>query len=117
MLIYEFPKKQYQVEMIDVSYSHIIEHYGYLVQLEMLLVKIIEGSLYAYKGVSMAFFQKMRQAPSVGKFFLREVRDRFPFERVAPTAYIVRASTDAPPAPRLPPLDLALLAHLPDAWL
>lgn len=121
MLIYEFPKKQYRVEMIDTSYSALLEHYGYLVQTEMLLVKIKKEVLFAFKGVSLAFFRRMRAAPSVDKFFLREVRDRFPYERVAPTAYRVipdaPAPAGAPPAPLLPPLDLALLAHLPDAWL
>lgn len=106
--------------MLATPSSHIIEHYGYLVQMEMLLVKIKDNSLYAYKGVTLECFRQMLRAPSVGKFFLREVRERFHYERVAPTAYIIHTAPDAP-APRPPPLTpvsvLDALAHVPDAWL
>lgn len=46
---------------------------------DQLIVQFANGGLYQYKGVSLQLAEDMVQAPSVGRFFYANIRQRFPF--------------------------------------
>lgn len=47
-----------------------------------LFVRFHHGGVYRYDGVPYHVFPNMVNAPSVGKFFISEVKSRYPYSRV-----------------------------------
>ena len=49
---------------------------------ETLHIRFHHGGEYAYDGVAYGVFTDLISAPSVGKFFHAEVKERFPFRKI-----------------------------------
>lgn len=47
-----------------------------------LLVRFVSGQLYVYVGVPGEVHRSFVRAPSKGRFFQAEIRDRYPYNRV-----------------------------------
>lgn len=71
----------YGVEMIQVSSSN-VESIGYDEQQQILYVRFLSGALYIYKGVNVYEFESLRDAPSVGSYLNRNIRNAYPYERI-----------------------------------
>ena len=67
-----------QFHQVESSNVHAIAHMD-----NVLHVKFKNGGHYAYTGVSLALFEKMRSADSVGKFLNAHIKPNYPFEKVA----------------------------------
>lgn len=65
--------------MIPVE-SSLIKAIGYDKETEKLTVEFKRGGQYSYYGVSPETYDNFRQAESIGKFFLMEIKGLFPFE-------------------------------------
>lgn len=72
---------EYGVEMISVSSSN-VESIGYDEQQQILYVRFLSGGLYVYKGVSMYEFEGVRDAPSIGSYLHRNIKNVYPYERI-----------------------------------
>lgn len=72
---------EYGVEMIQVSSSN-VESIGYDEQQQVLYVRFLNGSLYIYKGVNMYEFGSLRDAPSIGSYLHRNIKNVYPYERI-----------------------------------
>ena len=70
-----------EIEMYPVSSSNIAE-VGYNSQNEIVLVRFLNNTLYAYKGVNEIVFEELKTAPSVGSYINRNFRNVYPYERV-----------------------------------
>jgi len=64
-------------QYIDVKSSN-IERVGYLHNGELLRVVFHSGEEYEYEGVNFYTFKDLVQADSVGKYFNRNIRDKYP---------------------------------------
>ncbi len=71
----------YGVDMIQVSSSN-VESIGYDVDQQILYVKFLSGSTYIYKGVNMNEFEGLKNAPSVGSYLHRNIKNSYPYERI-----------------------------------
>lgn len=71
----------YGVEMIPVSSSN-VESIGYDEQQQMLYVRFLNGALYIYKGVNVYEFEGLRDAPSIGSYLHRNIRNVYAYERI-----------------------------------
>lgn len=71
----------YGIEMVQVSSSN-VESIGYDEQQQILYVRFLNGSLYIYKGVSVYEFEGLRDAPSVGSYLHRNIRNFYAYERI-----------------------------------
>ncbi len=69
------------VEMIDVSSSN-VQSIGYDDNEQILYVRFLSGSLYIYKGVNLYEFEGLRNAPSVGSYLHRNIKNMYPYERI-----------------------------------
>lgn len=72
---------EYGVEMIQVSSSN-VESIGYDEQQQVLYVRFLNGSLYIYKGVNTYEFEGLRDAPSIGSYLHRNIKNVYPYERI-----------------------------------
>lgn len=72
---------EYGVDMIPVSSSN-VESVGYDEQQQILYVRFLSGGLYIYKGVSMYEFEGLLNAPSVGSYLHRNIKNVYPYERI-----------------------------------
>lgn len=111
------------IKMAPVD-SHIIQCFGYHQPTKELYVKIVETStLYVYEDVSPAIFSSMCLAPSVGKFFLREVRDFYQYHthRVIEYRFMDNLPAVDLPEKKKPGAKLAPIhtfeMNRPDCWL
>ncbi len=68
-------------DMIPVSSSNVSE-IGYDVENETVYVRFLNGSLYIYKGVPVADFEGLKNAPSVGSYLHRNYKNVYPYERI-----------------------------------
>ena len=48
----------------------------------MLIVRFNTNQVYAYQGVPQRVYTNMLAAPSKGRFFLQEIKDRYAFTRL-----------------------------------
>ena len=48
-----------------------------------LLVRFVSGAAYAYSGVPAAVSRAFLAADSKGRYFVRKVRDRYPYKRIS----------------------------------
>lgn len=71
----------YGVNMIPVSSSN-VDSIGYDENQQILYVRFLNGSLYIYKGVSSYEFDGLLNAPSVGSYLHRNIKNLYPYERV-----------------------------------
>lgn len=68
-------------EMQPVSSSNVAA-VGYDAENQTVYVQFLNGSTYAYKGVSEHEFENLRTAPSVGSYLNRNYKNVYPYERV-----------------------------------
>lgn len=59
-----------------------IEWVGYEQKRNMLQVEFIAGSVYQYERVPENVFHDFLQAPSHGRFFETEVKDKYPYRKI-----------------------------------
>lgn len=76
-----------QTTTVKVQGSKMIGGLGYKPDekqdgLGKLFVEMTNGTLYEYEGVSQVKFHELLSASSKGKFFLSEIRDRYPSQKV-----------------------------------
>jgi hypothetical protein len=69
------------VEMIVVSSSN-VGAIGYDESTETLYVSFHNNSTYIYKGVSIVEFEGLKNAPSVGSYLHRNIKNLYPYERI-----------------------------------
>jgi hypothetical protein len=62
--------------------SSVIDHFRYLADTQILRVTFISGSVYVYKGVPQQIYDQIKTARSKGKFLNRNIKGKFPFEKV-----------------------------------
>ena len=74
-------KNSYGVEMIDVSSSN-VQSIGYDEATQTLYVRFLNNALYIYKGVPSFEFDGLRDAPSVGSYLHRNIKNAYPYERI-----------------------------------
>jgi hypothetical protein len=67
-------------DMHAVSSSN-ISSVGYDAENQTVYVQFLDGSTYAYKGVSEHEFENLRTAPSVGSYLNRNYKNVYPYER------------------------------------
>jgi len=60
--------------------SSAIASMGYDPRSRTLEVEFTSGAVYDYFGVTDRLWSSFLEAPSKGQFFMRRIRDRFPFE-------------------------------------
>jgi len=60
--------------------SSLIRAIDYDPDTQKLTVEFKKGGKYAYSGVTEQFWDEFRTAPSQGKFFMMEIKGKFPFE-------------------------------------
>lgn len=66
--------------MHPVSSSNIAS-VGYDAESQIVYVAFLNGSTYAYKGVSAQEFENLRTAPSIGSYLNRNFKNVYPYER------------------------------------
>jgi len=69
------------IEMHPVGSSNVVE-VGYDSQNETVLVRFLNNTLYAYKGVNKITFDELRTATSVGSYLNRNFKNVYPYERI-----------------------------------
>lgn len=70
-----------EIEMYPVSSSNVLE-VGYDESNEIVLIRFINNSLYAYKGVCQYEFENLKIAPSVGSYLARNFKNIYSYERI-----------------------------------
>jgi hypothetical protein len=68
-------------EMHPVSSSNIAS-VGYDAESQTAYVAFLNGSTYAYKGVSAQEFENLKTASSIGSYLNRNFKNQYPYERV-----------------------------------
>jgi len=71
----------YNVDMIEVSSSN-VGAIGYDESSQTLFVKFLNNTTYIYKGVPIVEFDGLKNAPSVGSYLHRNIKNLFPYERI-----------------------------------
>ena len=71
----------YGVNMVSVSSSN-VDSVGYDENQQILYVRFLNGSVYIYKGVSAYEFDGLLNAPSVGSYLHRNIKNLYPYERM-----------------------------------
>lgn len=68
--------------MQPVSSSN-VESIGYDESTEILFVRFLNGSVYQYMNVPLIVFEQLLNAPSVGSFMHRNIKEVYPYNRIA----------------------------------
>lgn len=76
------PSRVKGVEMIPVESSNVAA-YGYNESAKVMFVSFHNGGVYQYDEVQPDVWARAQAAPSKGKFVWRELRDRYPYRRIA----------------------------------
>lgn len=71
----------YGVDMISVSSSN-VDSVGYDEANQIVYVRFLNGSLYIYKNVNKNEFDGLVNAPSVGSYLHRNLKNVYPYERL-----------------------------------
>ncbi|NLE25939.1 MAG: KTSC domain-containing protein [Clostridiaceae bacterium] len=72
----------YGVEMIPVSSSNVSE-IGYDDANQILYIRFLNNnSLYIYKGVPVGEFEGLKNAPSIGSYLHRNIKNLYSYERL-----------------------------------
>lgn len=69
------------VDMIQVSSSN-VDSVGYDEENQILYVSFLSGGIYIYKGVSRYEFDGLLNAPSIGSYLHRNIKNIYPYERI-----------------------------------
>jgi hypothetical protein len=69
------------IEMITVSSSNVAS-IGYDESNQTLYVSFLNNATYIYKGVPVHEFEGLRNAPSIGSYLHRNIKNLFPYERI-----------------------------------
>ena len=69
------------VEMISVSSSN-VSAIGYDEDSQTLYVGFLNNTMYIYKGVPIVEFEGLKNAPSIGSYLHRNIKNLFPYERI-----------------------------------
>ncbi|MCL2147260.1 MAG: KTSC domain-containing protein [Synergistaceae bacterium] len=69
------------VEMIEVSSSN-VGAIGYDEDSQTLFIRFLNNMMYIYKGVPIGEFEGLRNAPSIGSYLHRNIKNLFPYERI-----------------------------------
>lgn len=69
------------LDMIQVSSSN-VESIGYDEVNQILYIRFLNGSTYIYKGVSKYEFDGLLNAPSIGSYLHRNIKNSYPYERI-----------------------------------
>jgi hypothetical protein len=62
--------------------SSVIRSYQYNPELQRLRITYLSGAIYEYTGVPPKVYQAMKAYQSKGTFLNREIKGRYPFEKV-----------------------------------
>ena len=68
-------------ELHSVSSSNVAA-VGYDAESHAVYVQFLDGSIYAYKGVTEQEFENLRTASSVGSYLNRNYKNVYPYERI-----------------------------------
>ena len=71
----------YNVDMIEVSSSN-VGAIGYDESSQTLFVRFLNNTTYIYKGVPSVEFEGLNNAPSIGSYLHRNIKNLFPYERI-----------------------------------
>jgi hypothetical protein len=66
--------------------STAIRGFSYDDETQTLFVTFVDGDLYAYRGVEREAHEAFKVAFSKGRFFLRRIRGRYPYVKLAEAA-------------------------------
>jgi len=69
-------------QMYPVSSSN-ISAVGYDADNQWVYVQFLDGSVYAYKGVSEPEYENLRMAPSVGSYLNRNFKNVYPYQKAS----------------------------------
>ena len=67
---------------MDVENSEAIRAIRYDEERQRLIVRFVDGDEYAYVGVPGEVHRSFEEAPSKGRFFVAEIRDRYPYNKL-----------------------------------
>jgi len=68
-------------EMFEVSSSN-VGAIGYDESSQTLYVRFLNNALYIYKGVPIGEFYGLKNAPSIGSYLHRNIKNLFTYERI-----------------------------------
>lgn len=71
----------HEEDMIPVSSSNVAS-VGYDSANQIMYVRFLTGALYIYKNVNQAEFDGLLNAPSVGSYLHRNIKNVYPYERI-----------------------------------
>lgn len=66
---------------VDINSSNIV-HASYNTELKELTMIFKNGSIYLYNNVPWEVFVQLRQSESQGKFFIKEIKDKYPYKKI-----------------------------------
>jgi len=67
--------------MYEVSSSN-VDAIGYDETNQTLYIRFLNNTLYIYKGVPVDEFEGLRNAPSIGSYLHRNIKNLYPYERI-----------------------------------
>ncbi len=70
-----------EFNMIPVASSN-IESIGYDEETQILRVRFLNGAMYEYKNLPIMEYEQLKNAPSVGSYFNRNIARNYPYEKV-----------------------------------
>ena len=70
---------------VDLFESKAIAMFAYDLNAGSLLIHFKTGGVYLYQAVPRAVFDRLREAPSKGRFFQCAIRDQFAARRLSPS--------------------------------
>jgi len=62
--------------------SSVIGNVHYDVRTATLTIVFVSGTVYAYRNVPRSIYQAMKTAGSLGTYFNRHIKGKYPFERI-----------------------------------
>jgi hypothetical protein len=65
-----------EIEMLPIVSSNLASA-GYDAETQTLRIEFGSGSVYSYSGVSPGIYQALMTAPSPGRFFSQNIKDRY----------------------------------------
>jgi hypothetical protein len=71
----------YGIEMVAVNSSN-VDAIGYDEANQLLYVRFLNNTWYTYKGVPIGEFEGLKNAPSVGSYLHRNIKNLYPYERI-----------------------------------
>ena len=63
---------------LEPVHSSVLAKVGYDASKQHLGVEFVSGSRYLYHGVTPTVYKMLRASPSMGSFYNRQIKDRYP---------------------------------------